>query len=174
MSKQAGLVVFSHGKDSAPASFKIEKLRPVAQACGWDTEAIDYSDTNDAQARKDRLVACIAAQQRPLVLWGSSLGGVVSVFAAKEVTVAGLFLLAPAVYWQGYEHLDYSVNATEIEIVHGWRDDVVPAEGSIRFAREHAASLHLLDDDHLLHESMAEIEPLFRHFLTRVSAQVKA
>jgi pimeloyl-ACP methyl ester carboxylesterase len=50
-------------------------------------------------------------------------------------------------------------------IVHGWRDDVVPIEHSIRFAREYGASVHLVDADHQLHEQLRFIKYLFEYFL---------
>ncbi len=168
MPASRGLVVFSHGKDSNPGATKISALRPVAEQAGWQTHAIDYSDTNDPVIRKDRLVAFIRTSAEPIVLWGSSLGGVVSVFAAREVVVSGLFLLAPAVHWPGYEHLDHQVEVAQIEVVHGWRDDVVPFALSQRFAAEHHARLHLLDDDHLLHDTLDDTSALFARFLNRI------
>jgi fermentation-respiration switch protein FrsA (DUF1100 family) len=44
-----------------------------------------------------------------------------------------------------------------IFMVHGWHDDVVPVENSIRFARECAATLHILDGDHRLTANIDEI-----------------
>ncbi len=169
-----GLVVFSHGKDSSPQSLKIQHLTPVAEQAGWRTLAVDYSDTNDPHLRKDRLVSIIATEQAPVLLVGSSLGGVVSVFAAREVSVSGLFLLAPAVYWPGYDDLDHAVGLSGnlVEVIHGWRDDVVPYAGAQRFAQEHLANFHLLDDDHSLHRTLPEITQLFVRFLERAAAQL--
>jgi hypothetical protein len=50
-------------------------------------------------------------------------------------------------------------------VVHGWQDEVVPYEGSARFARDYGASLHLLHDDHRLHKQMNMIRYLFEYFL---------
>jgi len=165
-----GTVVFSHGKDSSANSYKIERLEPMVRELGWRTEAADDQDTNDPYVRCDRLVERVHPLSGPIVLWGSSLGGAISVFAAQRVPIVGLFLLAPAVYWPGHEDLDHRVSVPCVEIVHGWRDDVVPFELSMRFAKEHRASLHLLDDDHLLHAELEQVARLFRHFLTRVTA----
>jgi hypothetical protein len=52
--------------------------------------------------------------------------------------------------------------------VHGWRDDVVPVEHSIRWAREHGATLHVLESDHRLHDRIREIDYLFEYFLVSV------
>ena len=35
-------------------------------------------------------------------------------------------------------------------IVHGWRDDVIPVENSVRYAKQYNAALHILDGDHRL------------------------
>jgi hypothetical protein len=50
-------------------------------------------------------------------------------------------------------------------IVHGWRDDVVPVENSIRYARESRASLHILDGDHRLTDNIDEIICLLERFI---------
>jgi hypothetical protein len=49
--------------------------------------------------------------------------------------------------------------------VHGWRDDVVPVENSIRYAREHGATLHIVDGDHRMIEQLSLINYLFEYFL---------
>jgi predicted amidophosphoribosyltransferase len=50
-------------------------------------------------------------------------------------------------------------------IVHGWRDDVVPFEHSVRFAQTYKAALHLLESDHRLHNQLRVIQYLFEYFL---------
>jgi hypothetical protein len=50
--------------------------------------------------------------------------------------------------------------------VHGWRDDIVPVDNSIRWAREHRAALHILESDHRLEDKIEEICSLLRSFLT--------
>ena len=52
-----------------------------------------------------------------------------------------------------------------IAIVHGWNDDVVPVENSIRFAKECNASLHILDADHRLTASIDDINGLLTQFI---------
>jgi surfactin synthase thioesterase subunit len=52
-----------------------------------------------------------------------------------------------------------------VAIVHGWNDDIVPVENSIRWAREHRAALHLLDSDHRLEDQIETICRLLREFL---------
>ena len=49
--------------------------------------------------------------------------------------------------------------------MHGWRDDVVPVENSIRYAREHGATLHIVDADHRMLDHVTLINYLFEYFL---------
>ncbi len=169
--KSHGLVIFSHGRSSSPKAKKISKLQPVAAEMGWRTLAPDYSFTQEPSERIAHLLKELEPHAGPYVLWGSSMGGVVSVFASQQIDCLGMFLLAPAVYWPGFEDLDYSSKAPMIEVVHGWRDEVVPVELSVRFAREHCATLHILDDDHSLVPTIDKTEVLFRDFLRRIRAK---
>jgi pimeloyl-ACP methyl ester carboxylesterase len=50
-------------------------------------------------------------------------------------------------------------------IVHGWHDDIVPVENSVRWAREHRAALHVLDSGHRLEDQIEMICLLLRGFL---------
>lgn len=163
-----GLVMFSHGKDSSPLATKITAMRPLAEARGWTTRAIDYQGENDAAKRLQMLLADLQSLKGRLILVGSSLGGLVSVLASQQLNPAGLFLLAPAVYWPGFEHLDYSCRSDLTEIVHGWHDDVVPVEVSIRLAQKHSATLHLLNDDHRLLDRLDELKVIFQQFLLKL------
>ena len=52
-----------------------------------------------------------------------------------------------------------------ITIVHGWRDDVVPVENSVRYAQQYKATLHILDGDHRLVDNIPQINYLFEYFL---------
>lgn len=163
------LLIFSHGLDSSPSAIKIGALRPIAERHGWRTAVPDYRGCADPSDRVALLCRQLAAEPPGrVVLMGSSLGGAVSIFAARQHTVAALFLLAPAVYWPGYEHLDYRCEVPSIEVVHGWRDAVVPPDRVLRWCREHRATTHLLDDGHALIDSLPEIERLFGRFLSRI------
>jgi surfactin synthase thioesterase subunit len=106
--------------------------------------------------------------KQPLVLVGSSMGGHVAGAAARGLAARGLFLLAPAFYMAGYEQYTPQDIACPTVIVHGWHDDIVPAENSIRWAREHEAALHLLNSDHRLEDQIEEICRLLRAFLIQL------
>lgn len=159
-------MVFSHGLDSSPQALKIGWLRPLAEARGWRTLAPDYGDAS-AEARVGQLCELLDDLERPALV-GSSLGGAVSVFAAQRCAVSGLFLMVPAVYWPGYEALSYTCEVPVIEVMHAWRDDVVPLAQVLRWAQEHSAPLRIVDDDHVLHRSRAELEDQFDRYLHRL------
>ncbi len=162
------LLVMSHGLDSSPQARKIQWLTPLATAAGWRVLAPDYGD-GDAAARIDQLVAAVEeARPERCALSGSSMGGVVSVLAAQRLSVCGLFLMVPAVYWPGYETLDYSVEVPVLEVVHAWHDDVVPLDRVQRWAESHQAPLHILNDGHRLENSRGSLELLFGHFVRRL------
>lgn len=98
------------------------------------------------------------------------MGGYVSAVASKDMSFAGLFLLAPAFYLPGYAVQDLALGSSKAMVVHGWRDDVVPVQNSIRFAQQHRCDLHLMDGDHRLNEALPKIEPLFAMFLAQASS----
>jgi alpha/beta superfamily hydrolase len=157
-------VIFSHGKESGPWGSKIQKLANIAKAYNCSVDSIDYSDILDPDLRVERLLKTLKNVEEDFVLVGSSMGGYVSLVAAEKVTAKGLFLLAPALFMKGYKTQNYSAS-TDIEIVHGWSDDVIPPENSIKFAKHSDCSLHLISGDHRLNTSIETVENLFSQFL---------
>lgn len=158
-------VVFSHGKDSEPWGRKIIALADTARAAGCGVASIDYRGIDTVEGRLQKLHEGCRDLQGELVLVGSSLGGYLSAAAASSLRARGLFLMAPAFYLAPLPELPRLICAGPIEIVHGWRDDVVPIDNSLRFAREHRATLHVVDDDHRLYGSLGRIQHLLRYFL---------
>jgi pimeloyl-ACP methyl ester carboxylesterase len=158
-------VVFSHGKDSGPWGRKITALADVARSEGYDVESVDYRGIETLKGRNDKLIDVCKGLSGDLVLAGTSLGGFVSVAAASMLHARGVFLMAPALYMEGLPPLRERLLDCPASIVHGWRDEVVPVEHSIRFARDYQASLHLLDSDHSLHDQLRFIKYLFEYFL---------
>ena len=158
-------VYFSHGQESGPCGSKIKSMAATVQKLGCRAESIDYQGIADPTERVKKLVDECAGVEQPLVLVGSSMGGHVATAAAVIVGAAGLFVLAPAYYMPGYESLTPLAPHIPITIVHGWNDDVVPVENSIRFAKECHASLHILDADHRLTASIGAINHLLTRFI---------
>jgi dipeptidyl aminopeptidase/acylaminoacyl peptidase len=70
---------------------------------------------------------------------------------------------------EGYEQLTPEPPNMPICIVHGWRDDIVPVENSIRFARQCHASLHIVDGDHRLTANIDEINDYLKRFLDHIA-----
>lgn len=163
-------LIFSHGQESGPWGFKIRRLAPIAERLGCAVDSIDYRDCPDPEARVLRLRQRLAQGGEQTLLVGSSMGGYVSLVASADIAVAGLFLIAPALFIPAFEHQHYPSRAAYVEVVHGWSDDVIPAQHSIDYARSADCNLHLISGDHSLNDSIAEIETLFERFLLRVTA----
>jgi len=158
-------VYFSHGQESGPWGSKIKSMAATVQKLGCRAESVDYQGITDPSDRVDKLIAECANVEEPLVLVGSSMGGHVATAAAAQVGAVGLFVLAPAYYMPGYESLTPAAPDMPIAIVHGWNDDVVPVENSIRFAKECNASLHILDAGHRLIANIDDINGLLTRFI---------
>jgi len=162
-------VLFSHGKDSGPWGRKITALAARVRELGITAESIDYRGVDDPARRVQMLEAAGAGCAHPLVLVGSSLGGHVSATAAARLRPEGLFLMAPAFYMRGFEQYTPQEVSCPTCIVHGWHDDIVPVENSIRWAREHRAALHILDSDHRLEDQIPAITSLLVAFLATLT-----
>jgi len=150
-------VYFSHGQESGPWGTKIQAMAQAVRGLGCRAESVDYQGIADPTERVAKLISECEDVAEPLLLVGSSMGGHVATAAAAPLKAIGLFVLAPAYYVAEYEHLTPPAPVIPISIVHGWRDDVVPPENSIRFAGECHATLHLVDGDHRLTENIDEI-----------------
>lgn len=161
-------LIWCHGSLSQPWGAKSKGLAEVAQQSGLTMDAIDFQDLDDPDLRVERLVEKLGASDSPTILVGSSMGGYVASAAAKHSNVLGLYLLAPAFYLPGYKVHVFSGLPETITVVHGWDDDVVPAENSIRFSKQHKADLHLLPDGHRLSESLPTLGVLFANFLSKI------
>lgn len=162
-------VVFSHGQESGPWGTKIRVMAELVQGMGCAAHSIDYQGIDDPTARVDKCIRECGKIDDELILVGSSMGGHVATAAAGEVGAVGLFVLAPAYFMEGFENLTPSPPALPICIVHGWHDDIVPVESSIRFARSCSAALHIIDGDHRLTINIEEINEYLRRFVEEVT-----
>jgi len=161
-------IVFSHGQESGPWGTKIRSMADAVIAAGHAAESIDYQGMADPAERVNELIRACESFAEPLVLVGSSMGGHVATAAAARVGAVGLFVLAPAYYMEGYGMHTPEAPEIPISIVHGWHDDVVPVDNSIRFARTSAADLHIVDGDHRLTANIDAINQHLIWFLQRL------
>ena len=161
-------VVFSHGQESGPWGTKIRAMADLVQVMGCAAVSIDYQGIADPTERVDKCVRECAQIDDKLILVGSSMGGHVATAAAEKVGAAGLFVLAPAYFMPGYESLTPVPPALPICIVHGWHDDIVPVENSIRFASSCGATLHVVDGDHRLTANIDEINYYLKRFIEQI------
>lgn len=159
-------VIFSHGKESGPWGSKIKRLGSTAEKLGISVDSIDYTGVINPDERVDKLCDYLSNETEPFVLVGSSMGGYVSLVSAERFSPAGVFLLAPALYIDGYLHQQYKPDLSNVEIVHGWSDDIIPVANSIRFASLAKCGLHLIDGDHRFNSSLNVVDKLFNSFLT--------
>lgn len=158
-------VIFSHGLESGPWGTKIRAMAELVRSLGMSADSIDYQGMREPEERVEKLLAACASQNGDIVLVGSSMGGHVATAAATSVGAKGLFVLAPAYYMPGYEDLTPPPPAMPFCIVHGWHDDIVPVDNSIRYAREAKATLHIVDGDHRLTGNIKEINSYLGLFL---------
>jgi len=163
-------VIFSHGQESGPWGTKIKAMATMVKELGGSADSIDYQGIVDPGERVRKLITACEGLNDTLILVGSSMGGHVATAAAMELNAAGLFVLAPAYYMEGYEDLTPAPPGMPICIVHGWHDDVVPVENSIRFASGCKAELHLVNGDHRLTANIDEINGYLKRFIRQVTA----
>lgn len=154
-----GHCILSHGFESGPDATKVTALAEVAERLGWSHERPDYTDLDarrevsplgDVVARLERLrgLAQAAVARGPLVLAGSSLGGYIAGRISLEVPVRGLFLMAPAIAMGPLPALDAA--AVPVSIIHGWDDELIPAQAVVDWAFPRRARLLLVNDGHRL------------------------
>lgn len=154
--------------ESGPWGYKIKRLAVIAERHNILVDSVDYTDTMDADVRVERLVSVLKQEPEPVILLGSSMGGYVSLVASETVETHAMFLLAPALYMPSLGKQEYTSRSPHIEIVHGWSDDIIPVENSIRYARQADCYLHVLSENHTLNDSIDVVERLFDAFLVKV------
>ena len=158
---------FSHGMESGPWGTKIARLSSVAESLGCGVESIDYTDTMDPDLRVERLLSILSKENDSFVLVGSSMGGYVSLVASESADAKAVFLMAPALYIPRFKQQQYHSKSAHIEIVHGWSDDIIPVENSIKYAKGADCTLHIISEDHSLNGSLETVAELFHRLLGR-------
>jgi alpha/beta superfamily hydrolase len=165
-----GHAILSHGLESGPHATKVSALAAAAERLGWTTERPDYLSVDklgafgDIDARIAILRERAFATKGPVVLAGSSMGAFVSALVSRDVPCAGLFLMAPPPWIEGYPH---QLNAAVVPtaIVHGWDDELIPAQMVVEWARLRRDQLVLVNDSHRLADHVAFCAERFADFL---------
>jgi predicted alpha/beta-hydrolase family hydrolase len=169
----SGHVILSHGSESGPEATKISALAKIAEALGWRVSRPDYRDLDASgfaacvEPRIERLKQHVRPGEL-LVLGGSSMGSFVSGFASLDVDCAGLFLLALPWRIEGYAR-DFEAARVPLALVHGWDDELCPADDVIAFAQSRRARLHMVQDGHRLSAHVDFAARQFRDFLHDVT-----
>jgi fermentation-respiration switch protein FrsA (DUF1100 family) len=158
-------VVFSHGQGAMPWGTKIAALAETARGEGYVVDSADYGDIDDVNRRAAILLELCKSKRGDLVLVGSSLGAYSVLQVAPALHAYGVFLMAPAIYMDELPPLKLRSADCPVTIVHGLQDDVVPIDHSVRYAREYAATLHLVPGDHRMHDRLPFLKYLFEYFL---------
>ncbi len=150
-----GTVILSHGLESGPDATKVTAMAAAARALGWSEVRPDYRDLDASRdvaridARIARMLAHMPTDGSPLVLAGSSMGAFVAGLGSLVRAPVGLFLLAPPMRIPGYAR-SFDAAPVPTAIVHGWDDELIPAEAVVAFAQRRRAALHMVDDSHRL------------------------
>lgn len=168
-----GTVILSHGLESGPDATKVSAMAAAAEQLGWRSLRPDYRDLDSAHGlpgadlRLQRLLDQARAVRGPLVLAGSSFGAFISGLASLQIRVNGLFLLALPVQLPGYaKALDLaSVPAC---VLHGWHDELIPAQQVFDFCGRRDIELHLVNDSHRLSEHVEACASRLAEFLLRL------
>ncbi len=152
-------IVFSHGKESGPWGSKIKAMADFAKSvCDSEIHSLDYQEIESPDCRADHLISYLSKLSGEIILVGSSMGGYVSTLASTQINISGLMLLAPAFYLGGYDVSVPSTSCKNVRVIHGWHDDEVPYQNSVKFADEHKATLTLVNDGHRLSNSAIELK----------------
>lgn len=159
-------IYFAHGKESGPLGTKILGMMEVAKSLGYYTESPSYEGLDNPNDRVKKLLD-LKPTGSPLILVGSSMGSYISTIASRYIKPDGLFLLAPAFYIEKYPEQAPKPIATHVEIIHGYNDEIIPAQNIFNYANQYKICLHLLDADHRLSSVLEQIKILFKSFLER-------
>lgn len=171
----SGHVIISHGLNSGPDASKATALAQACDLLGWSCERPDYRDLDallpplgDVEARIRRLQQIAGKISGPLVLAGSSMGAFISARVSLQVPVLGLFLMAPPIALEGYE-MRLQTAAVPLSIVHGWHDDLIPADDVLQWAKQSSAKVCMVDDDHRLSAHVDYCAQQFALFLGSIA-----
>ena len=169
-----GVAIISHGLQSSAAATKATALSEVGEALGWHCIRPDYQDLDQSQAHAPlgdvaARIARLEALARehagvPLVLAGSSMGAFVSARVSLVVPVRGLYLMALPAKLEG-RLIPLAAAPVPTWILHGWDDELIPADEVVRWAAPRRDRLLLVNDSHRLADHVQFAAADFGRFL---------
>lgn len=164
-------VFLSHGLESGPGSTKIQAMKAAAERFpGVTAVAVDHRSSKDPATRLAQMrdaMAQAGADPQHTILAGSSMGGWVCAQTSAEQPVRGCFLLAPALALPGYPQSSPTIRADQVQIIHGWDDDVVLPHPVLALAEQQKLPILMLPDGHRLEHSLERVVDEFHRFLIR-------
>lgn len=175
-----GNIILSHGFESGPEAAKTTAMAEVAECRGWRTLRPDYRDLDanglaeSVAPRLARLRALCAETGGPCVLAGSSMGAFVSGLVSCEVACRGLFLLAVPVLIPGHPAPFDFADGVPVTLVHGFSDELCPADSVVDLARRRRVRLLMVADSHRLADHVDWIAGQFGLFLDHLDGMAAA
>ena len=170
-------LILSHGRGGSPNGVLMVPMAEVAK--NYPIEVIRVNDediTHEPEKRANRLIELVQSlpSEEEVILAGFSMGGFCSVCAAEVCqNVRGLFLIAPALYLPHYPARKYRDDLINVEIIHGWSDDTVIYEHSLRYAKALNATLHLIAGNHVIRSQAFRVKEIFDNYLNRIFNKAK-
>ena len=171
-----GHVILSHGSGSGPQATKVSVLAEAAESMGFGSERPDYRDCDalgeeaSLAPRVARLVERIRAASEPPILVGSSMGAFVSGLASLQAPCRALFLMALPVGIPGVEPRFDMARDIPAMLVHGFADELCPAEAALGFAGKAGMPALLVNDGHRLADHVDTVAEQFRLFLEHIAS----
>ena len=186
-------VIYSHGRFGSPwYGFKIEALRPVALKMGINMISIRYPEDMPVEEMEDKLFDVIKDDVNvpgDLVFLSSSRGAYISTRISKKTVelfetepdrrdddktlpkrhVLGQFLIAPAFYIKPDYYPDQNpspADSIKTTIVHGFEDNVIDCDNSVRFSKLFKTQLYLIEGGHRMNSQRDRLCILFQSFLS--------
>ena len=169
-----GHVILSHGTGSGPQATKVSVLARAAESMGMTTERPDYRDCDalgeeaSVAPRVARLVERIRDASEPPILAGSSMGAFASGLASLEAPCRALFLMALPIGIPGHQPRFDMARDIPAMLVHGFADELCPADAALAFAEQAGMPALLVNDGHRLAGHVDTVEAQFRLFLEHI------
>ena len=157
-------IIFIHGLTSSGSGFKgklLKKLFPEILTPDFVPYTPEISHQALLHERMTQLKS-ILEKKIPWILIGSSFGGLMgALYACKHPEkISYLILLAPALLSQKLNPKKFNPISVPVTIFHGKNDSVIPLKLTRKRAEKlfHNLEYFVVDDDHMLHNTVQNID----------------